>query len=300
MAMNGKMGRGFNGFTRIMMTMATAMTAMVSIQVNAQAVVPAARAALPESIRKSGVLKVAGAMVWPPFNWMQNGHVVGMEVDLSRLMAAKMGLRAEIADIKFATLILSVRNGRYDIAIGQLGISAKRQKAVDFVPNYLSRFSMLVKNGRTGVDINNLCGRHMAATVGSAQIPVLQKLSAQCVAAGKPALATDLYGDPLNTYLALANGRGDGYLVAQAPGIYIAKRFPRLAVAPGLLRDMSTLSGFVVAKNKPDLRRALSIALSSAIADGSYMAILRKYGVEIGAVPPAVVAELKRTSSMPR
>ncbi|WP_338405610.1 transporter substrate-binding domain-containing protein [Sphingobium arseniciresistens] len=107
-------------------------------------------AALPEAMRKSGRLKIAGAMVWPPFNSIQSGQIVGEEVERAKLMATKLGLRPEVSDIKFATLTLSVRNGRYDVAIGQLGISPKRQKAVDFVPNFGTRFSLLVKPGGPG------------------------------------------------------------------------------------------------------------------------------------------------------
>ncbi|WP_422125285.1 hypothetical protein [Sphingobium arseniciresistens] len=115
-------------------------------------------------------------------------------------------------------------------------------------------------------------------------MPVIQGLSQKCIAAGRPPIATDLYGDPLNTYLALANGRGDAYMVAKAPGIYIAKRFLRLAVTPGVLEGHASTSGFVIAKNRPGLRRALTLAMKSAIADGSYQAVLRKYGLQDGAV----------------
>ncbi|MDF0546005.1 transporter substrate-binding domain-containing protein [Sphingobium sp. H39-3-25] len=278
-----------------LMCAAVGLAITASSAAQAQSIVPEAKAALPESMRRSGKLKVAGAMIWPPFNWMDKGRINGMEIDLITLLARKMGLQAEFTDIKFATLIPSIRNGRYDVAIGQIGINAKREKVVSFVPNFVGSYSLLVQKGRTNIDINNLCGRKLAATVGSAQLKDIILLSHECVEAGRKPISYEVYGDPLNTYLAIANGRGEGYMVSHAPGLYIAKRIPRLEVAPGILRDKVLKSGFVIGKNKPQLGRALSLALQSAGKDGSYLAILRKYGIEEGALE-----EFRPRASRPR
>ncbi|WP_298397616.1 transporter substrate-binding domain-containing protein [Sphingobium sp.] len=250
----------------------------------AQAVVPEARAALPESVRQSGVLKVAGGMVWAPFNWIDHGRITGMEIDLITLLSRKLGVRPQISDIKFATLIPSIRNRRFDVALGQLGITPKREKVLRYVPNFRTDYALLVRKGTTDVDINNLCGRKLAATVGSGQLPVIQSISDACVQSGRKPVGIDVYGDPLNTYLALSNGRGDGYMVAKGPGIYITRRNPKLALSPGILRGQEMRSGFVVSRDRPDLQRALSLALDSARRDGSYLAILKKYALQDGAI----------------
>jgi polar amino acid transport system substrate-binding protein len=244
-----------------------------------------ARAALPAATRAAGVLRVATSLQWPPFAYQaEGGGADGIDIRLVKLLAEKLGLRAEFEDIKFPTIVPGVANGRYDIGVNQIGRTAERLKVVDLLPYFDSGYGLLVRQGVTGIDINNLCGRTLVLTQGSAQITVAEKLSADCVQAGKEKIAFLFFPDSAATYLALSNGRGDGFLTAKAVGIYIAKGNPKLQMTTSTLPDMVTTSGIVVAKSNAALETALRLALESAVADGSYVAVLGEFGVPDGAV----------------
>ena len=151
-----------------------------------QEVVPAARAALPDAMRSTGVLRVATSLQWPPFAYAADGGAPdGIDIRLARLLAAKLGLRAEFEDIKFPTIIPGVTSGRYDIGVNQIGVTPERVKVVDFLTYFNSGYGLLTRAGATGLDINDLCSRTLVLTRGSAQVAVAEKLSADCVKAGR-------------------------------------------------------------------------------------------------------------------
>lgn len=249
-------------------------------------VVEAARAALPESTRASGVLKVATSLQWPPFGYAaEGGGPEGIDIRLMRLLAEKLGLRAEFEDVRFPTIVPGVASGRYDAGVNQIGITAERLAAVDFVAYFNSAFSLLVRKGAaTGIDVNHLCGRTLVLTRGSAQVAVAEQLSAACVKANDQPIQFLLYPNSADTYLALANGRGDGFMASKAVGIYIARSNDKLEMTTATLPDQVSTSGIVVAKGNRTLQDALRLALESGIADGSYVRILTEFGVPDGAV----------------
>ncbi len=257
-------------------------------QVAAAGVLPEARAALPEAVRAAGVLKVATSLQWPPFGYKTDaGEMEGIDIRLLNVLAEKLGLKLEMDDVKFPVIVPGVTNGRYNVGMNQIAITADRAKVVDFVPYLKSGFSLLVRRGSTDLDINNLCGHTLVLTQGSGQIPVAEKLSAACVAAGKKEITFQFYPNSADTYLALANGRGDGFIVGQASGVYIAKGNPRLAMTTSVLADSLSISGIVVAKGNVALQNALLMAMESAVADGSYMKIMTEFGVPDGALTAA-------------
>lgn len=248
-------------------------------------VVEAARAALPDSVRAAGVLKVATSLQWPPFAFTSDaGTPDGIDVRLIRLLAEKMGLRAEIEDVKFPTIVPDVSSGRFDVGLNQINITAERGKIVDFVPYSQDGMGLLVRKGTTGMHVNDLCGHVLVLTQGSAQVAIAERLSGDCVKAGKKAIAFQFYPNSADTYLALANGRGDGFMVGRASGVYIAQKNDKLEMTQGVLAGLNTISGIVIAKGNTALHEALRLALETALADGSYKKIMVDFGVPDGAL----------------
>lgn len=261
-------------------TVLTAVGLLGSVPALAQEVVPSARALLPKEVIDKGIITVAGAMVWPPYlSKSDSQEVVGLEPDLMRVMAAKLGVKVEFSDIKFATVIPSIESGRYDVALGQLGITAKRIGVVDFVPSTVSRLGLVTAPGKSSLDVNNLCGHSLAVTIGSVQVAVVDSLSKKCVAAGKSAITLNEYPDTPSSYLAVSNSRAEGFVVTRAVAVYMSKTNPRLQLSNSIVDGFTSFSGMMIAKSRPEFRAALVAAFDSAIADGSYKKILEKYDV---------------------
>lgn len=241
----------------------------------AQDVVEEARAALPAEMRDSGVLRVATNFSWPPFAYKdESGKETGIDIELVKLLAAKLGLEPEYEDLKFPSIIPGVSNGRYDVGVNQFGITAERQQVAQFLPYFDTGFSLLVPEGKTEIDVNDLCGKTIVITQGSALVSVVQDRSDKCVAAGDPEINLIFFKNTADTLLALTNGRGDGFVTARPVGIYISETSEGLDVASGTLEDYNSINGIALGKDRDDLFDALFLALKSAIEDGSYSEVL--------------------------
>jgi polar amino acid transport system substrate-binding protein len=254
--------------------------ALLPFGVWAQGTIDAARAALPDATRASGVLRVATSLQWPPFAFADaDGKPDGIDIRLIAMLAQRLGLRAEIEDTKFPTIVPGVSSGRYDVGLNQINITAERAKVVDFVPYSKDGLGLLVRRGTTGMDVNDLCGKTLVLTQGSAQVGIAERLSAACLAAGKKEINFLFYPNSADTYLALANGRGDGFLNGRASGMNIAKTNTKLQMTGNILKEFSTVSGIVVAKGNTAIANALRLSLEALVADGSYGRLLDGFGL---------------------
>ena len=179
-------------------------------------------------------------------------------------------------------------SGRFDIGVDEIANTSERRKAVQFVNYFRSGMGLLARRGAT-LDINNLCGHTLALTQGSSQVAVAERLSKNCVAGGKAEIKFLFYPNSADTYLAVANGRGDGFLTERAVGFYVAKQNDKLEMMPGMLNGETTISAIVIGKDNNQLAQAIALALKGMIADGSYKSLLDEFGVPESALAPADV-----------
>ena len=79
-----------------------------------------------------GVLKVAARIV-PPFVYYENRDYLGFEVDLIRLVAARLGMEAEIYVVDtVAKQMDDMARGLADVGLGGVSVTGSREEVVDF------------------------------------------------------------------------------------------------------------------------------------------------------------------------
>lgn len=250
-----------------------------------------ARAALPPAVRDGGVFSVATSLQWAPFAYKSDkDEAVGIDVSLMKAIAAKLGLKPEIDDLKFPAIIPGVQSGRYHAGVDQLAISPQRLAAVDMIQYFDNGTSVLVPAGKPIKDINDLCGLTFDVTQGSFQVGLLNKLSDACVAAKKPPIAQQSYPSAGDTLLAISNGRGDAFLTATPQGVYITRTNAKVELMKGEVAGVERQrAGIVLQKGNAAMRKAVALALLSLMADGTYKSILDEFGVAQSGISPDIV-----------
>lgn len=251
------------------------------------AVVEAARAALPANVREDGTLRIATALQWAPFAYRnEKDEAVGIDISLMKVIAAKLGLKPAFDDMKFPSIIPGVQSGRYQVGVDQLSMSPERLKVVDMIPYFQSTSVLLVPAGKTVKDLANLCGMTFVVTQGSVQVRQLNLLSAACTEKGAKPIVQQLYPSSAESLLAISNGRGDAFLTAAPQGVYISRINKKVELVPGDVPNVERQpAGIALEKGNAAMRKAIALALASAIEDGSYKAILKEFAVENSAVP---------------
>jgi polar amino acid transport system substrate-binding protein len=207
-----------------------------------------------------------------------------------KVISAKLGLKFTFDDLKFPAIIPGVTSGRYHVGVDQLSMSPERLNVVDMIPYFDATSVLLIPAGKTAPDLANLCGLTFVVTQGSVQVSQLTQLSDACTAKGAKPITQQLYPSSAETLLAIANGRGDAFLTAGPQGVYISRINAKVALVKGEVPNVQRQpAGIALEKGNAAMRKAIALALASAIEDGSYKAILEEFGVASSAVPIDVV-----------
>jgi polar amino acid transport system substrate-binding protein len=245
-----------------------------------------ARASLPPKMREEGVLRVATALQWAPFAYRsEKDEAVGIDISLMKVISAKLGLKFTFDDLKFPAIIPGTTSGRYCVGVDQLSMSPERLAVVDMIPYFDTSSVLLIAAGKPAPNPANLCGMTFVVTQGSVQVRQLNQLSEACVARNAKPITQQLYPSSAETLLAVANGRGDAFLTAAPQGVYISRINSKVALVPGDVPNVERQpAGIALEKGNTTLRKAIALALVSAMEDGSYKAILDEFGVAGSAV----------------
>src|SRR4051812_42225136 len=69
------------------------------------------------------ILRLGLSADYPPFEFKQDGKVVGFDVDLATELAQELGFSLEIQDMDFSALIPSLNSGRVDFVMSGMAIN---------------------------------------------------------------------------------------------------------------------------------------------------------------------------------
>ena len=83
-------------------------------------------------------IRIATNSINPPLVFLQNNKLVGFDIEIATRFAASLGRPIVWSDMNFSALIPALTSGKQDMAICGVGITAERQKAIDFSDPYFN------------------------------------------------------------------------------------------------------------------------------------------------------------------
>jgi polar amino acid transport system substrate-binding protein len=90
-------------------------------------------------IEQRGELILGTAANMAPMTYTRDdGKVVGLDIDLARLMAASMEVKLTIKTMQFADLLPALKRGEVDVVISNMTITPKRNMHTAFVGPYMT------------------------------------------------------------------------------------------------------------------------------------------------------------------
>lgn len=95
----------------------------------------------------NGTLRYAHDSTLEPMSYVGgNGESLGYEVELVSLIAKELGMKLEITQTKFSSLIPMLSSGRADIVSGSISITDERRESIDFATShYIGGTVLLVR-----------------------------------------------------------------------------------------------------------------------------------------------------------
>ena len=242
-----------------------------------QKLLPAGRAGQP--------FNLAVSLGSPPDDFRdEKGQVVGWEIDLARAATQLLGLPLEIRPTTFDSLIPGLQAKRFDAATGQMGVTVVRQKVVDQI-GWLTGNELFAAKSTNPIKVNgldDLCGVTVATTRGSREMVFVEEHQPKCAAAGKKPIDALAFNDGNGAAEAMMSGRAELFwLGSTAVSYFVAQTKGRTHVV-GSYTDTSYI-GIALPKGS-ELAKPFQAALEALHANGGYDKIVRKWGLEDGAV----------------
>lgn len=103
-----------------------------------------------------------------PYEYYENGEVVGVDVDIAREIAKYLGKTLVVKDIAFDSIINEVKTGKADFGAAGISYNEERAKNVDFTINYsTSKQVVIVKNDSGITNIGDINNKKIAVQLGS-------------------------------------------------------------------------------------------------------------------------------------
>ncbi|WP_020495955.1 transporter substrate-binding domain-containing protein [Sciscionella marina] len=253
--------------------------------------VAAIRNQLPAAVRDSGELVIGvGALPdgSPPLSYIGTDQqtLTGSEPDLGRLVAAVLGLTADVQNASWQNNFVRIQSGQFDAGFSNITVTEQRKdQGFDFASYRKDELAFETRRADTWNftgDYEALAGKTVAVDSGTNQEKILTQWRDRLAAEGKE-LRIRNFGNKNGTYLALQSGRIDAYL-ATDPGI--TYHVTQTAKTPGPTRIAGTYSGAgtsqqgliaATTKRGNGLAKPLATAIDYLIRHGQYAKWLAAY-----------------------
>jgi polar amino acid transport system substrate-binding protein len=242
-----------------------------------------------------GKLVICSDLPYPPFEFYDDqSNPTGSDIDIGAEIAKRTGLQFQVENSVFDTIISALTGGKCDLIISDQNITAERLEAVDMIPHFQAGQSFVVAKGNPKAisTLDDLCGKAVGAESGTTEVQYLngtgdykgKGISAACVSKGKAAIDVKEFTKDTEALSALLGSQVDAYFADSPVAGYYTVQHPdqfELSAIPPL--DPIKV-GISVAKDKKGLHDAVVKVLLSMVNDGTYLNILKKYGLETGAI----------------
>ena len=241
---------------------------------------------VPAAIKSKGTLSVATEAQYAPDEFVApDGHtVIGMDADLMHAIGAVMGLKANLINADFETIIPGLAAGRYDVGASSFTDTKEREKTVDFVDYYTAGISFYAKSSANpGVStVADLCGKTVSVEKGTVEQEEATKQSGKCTKGGKQAVNVLAFPGQNAVNLAVASGRAQLGMADSTVADYQVKQSGGQFKLIGKTYEDAPY-GFAIPK-KSGMTAPIQAALKQLIADGTYTKIITKWGLQSGAI----------------
>ena len=94
--------------------------------------------------RPNGRLVVATNATFQPYEYYDNGRVVGIDIDIMQAVADVLGMTLQVEDMNFDAVVTSVQTGKADVGAAALTVTPDRLRNVSFTDSYASSRQVII------------------------------------------------------------------------------------------------------------------------------------------------------------
>jgi polar amino acid transport system substrate-binding protein len=226
---------------------------------------------------KAAKLTMATNATFPPYEYKEGEEFAGIDVEIAKAIADKLGMELEIADIEFDSIITGVQTGKYDMGMAGMSVTDERKQSVDFSDSYATGIqAVIVKEGSEIKTADDLLAKDTSYKVG-VQLSTTgdMYIGDDYKDAGKDESLITRFQSGNDAVTALASGKVDAVVIDNEP----AKSYVASTKGLQILDSKYAEEDYAIcfAKNNTELKDKVNAALKELIADGTVKGIIDKY-----------------------
>ena len=224
-----------------------------------------------------GVLSMATEATFPPYEYYDGDTIVGIDVEIAQAIADKLGLKLEVTDIAFDSIIPGVQTGKYDIGLAGMTVTDERLEQVNFTDSYATGIQVVIVGPNSSItSVDDLFAEGASHVVGT-QTGTTGFIYATSDIQDAGLGEVKSFAKTTDAVEALKNGQVDCVILDNQPA--------QALVAANADAGLSILDteyavedyAAAVSKDNAALTEAINGALKELIADGTVQTILDKY-----------------------
>lgn len=217
-----------------------------------------------QQIKDSGQL-VVGTALTAPFEYRdpQSGELVGMDVEIAKIIAGKIGVPIVWKEMAFADLVPTLQEGNVDMIIAGMYITDARKELVDMSEGYADTGLVIVTRADdTSISkAEDMTGKIACVKTGSTGAKFIQTLND-----GGAQIKVQEYADTVSSLEDLSSGYCDTVMNDKINSLEYIKTHPDLKVASDALQPAQV--GISVKKGDAELLSLINSTVASMKADG--------------------------------
>ena len=163
-----------------------------------------------------GTLVMATNAEFPPYEYYEDGDIVGIDVEIAKAIAAKLGMELQIEDMAFDAIIPAVTSGKADFGAAGMTVTEERQRSVEFTDTYANSNQVaIVKEDSDITGSDALAGKIIGVQLGTTGDALATEIKDATV---------ERYNKGLEAVQSLTQGKIDAVVIDQATAEAFVKK----------------------------------------------------------------------------
>lgn len=222
---------------------------------------------------KAGTLTMATNAEFPPYEYKDGETIIGIDAEVAKLIADKLGLKLEIADVDFDSIIPGVQTGKYDMGMAGMTVTDERKQKVNFSDSYAKGIQVIiVKEGSDIKSKDDLEGKKIGTQQGTTGY-IYASDTPENGGYGEENVIG--YASGAVAVEALKSGKVDCVIIDNEP----AKAYVAANSGLKILDTEFTNEDYAIcfSKKNPELQKKVNDALNELKASGEFQNVVDKY-----------------------
>ncbi len=97
-----------------------------------------------QTVKDGDNLVMATNAEFPPYEYKEGNDIVGIDVEIGRAVADKLGMTLKVEDMAFDSIISAVSTGKADIGLSGFTVTEDRKKQINFTDSYTNTKQVII------------------------------------------------------------------------------------------------------------------------------------------------------------